>query len=76
MADKAPSEGTAVQLVSKLTDFGIDGKASPLKPSVDVAGVTLPIRDLRTTTTEFAPSSAGMLRPRPQRALRPDWAVS
>ena len=38
MADKAPSEGTAVQLVSKLTDFGIDGKASPLKPSVDVAG--------------------------------------
>lgn len=36
MANK-PSEGTALQLVSKLTDLGIDGKAPRLKPSIDVA---------------------------------------
>jgi len=38
MADKKPPEGTALQLVSKLTDLGIDGKAPRLKPSIDVAG--------------------------------------
>lgn len=38
MADKNPSGGTALQLVSKLTDFGIDGGAPRLKPSIDVAG--------------------------------------
>ena len=38
MAAKNPSDGTALQLVSKLTDFGIDGKAPRLKPSIDVAG--------------------------------------
>ncbi len=37
MADKTPSESTALQLVSKLIDFGIDGKAPRLKPSGDVA---------------------------------------
>jgi hypothetical protein len=37
MADKKPSEGTALQLVSKLTDFGIDGKAPRLKRSIDLA---------------------------------------
>ena len=38
MADKKLSEGSALQLVSKLTDLGIDGKAPRLKPSIDVAG--------------------------------------
>jgi len=38
MADKTPPEGTALQLVSKLIDIGIDGKAPRLKRSVDVAG--------------------------------------
>jgi hypothetical protein len=38
MADKKPPEGTALQLVSKLTDLGIDGKAPRLKPSIIVAG--------------------------------------
>ena len=41
MADKKPSDRTALELVSKLTDFGIDGKAPKLKPSVDVAGTYL-----------------------------------
>jgi hypothetical protein len=38
MADNKPSEGTALQLVSRLIDFGIDGKAPALKPSIHVAG--------------------------------------
>jgi hypothetical protein len=47
MADKKPPKGAALQLVSKLTDFGIDGKAPRLKPSIDVAGDYL-------TDTRFA----------------------
>ena len=75
MANKKPTDGTALQLVSKLTDLGIDGKAPRLKPSIDIAGITSQTRGLRTTTTESAPSSAGTERPQPRRASRPDWVV-